>query len=101
MISQRRQLAFSNPPIALKSRKNNGEVERWRKILAEIAESNVACVVQKDVLRLEVTVNDVEAVQVLKCTKELRGVKPASVLIEFALTLEVIEQLPSIDYQET
>lgn len=41
--------------------------------------------------RCDVPINDVEAVEMLKSTEELRGVEPGSIYIETAFSLEVVE----------
>lgn len=56
----------------------------------------MASVIQKDILRLQVTVDDVKHVQVLQGAQQFSGVESASVLVESTLALQVIEQLPSI-----
>lgn len=68
-IERRAQLARGNPPIAVNEcRKKDGDVVRWGMILAEVTEGDMPRVVEEDVLRLEVPVDDVEAVQMFKCT---------------------------------
>lgn len=37
----------------------------------KIAKCNVTCVVQQDILRLEVPIHNIERVQVFQCTQEL------------------------------
>lgn len=49
--------------------------------------------VQKDVLRLQVPVDDVEGVEVTQGAGNLGRVEPGSGLQEAALSLKVIEQL--------
>ncbi len=56
----------------------------------------MASVIQKDILWLQVAVDDVKHVQVLQGAQQFGGVESTSVLIESALTLQMIEQLPSI-----
>jgi predicted RNA-binding protein len=47
----------------------------------------MAGVIQKDVLRLQVAVDDVEHVQVLQGAQQFSGVESTSVLIESTLAL--------------
>ncbi len=44
-----------------------------------------------------IPVYHVEAVQMLQCTEELGRIEPTAALVEFALALQVVEELPSID----
>lgn len=60
---------------------------------AKICEDDVALWVQQDVLRLQVSVDDVEGVQVSQCARDLCRIKPGSGLQEAALSLKVVEQL--------
>lgn len=53
-------------------------------------------IIQQDVLGLQVTINDIEPVKVFQCAKQLRGVKPASVFIEFAFPLQMVEELSTV-----
>jgi hypothetical protein len=63
----------------------------------EITEGNMARVVEKNVLGLQVTVNDVEAVQTLQCAKQLGSIESRTVDVEALLFLQVVEQLASVD----
>lgn len=60
---------------------------------AKICEDDVALWVQQDVLWLQISVDDVEGVQVSQCAGNLRSIKPGSGLQEAALSLKVVEQL--------
>lgn len=60
---------------------------------AEICEDDVALRVQQDVLRLQISVDDVEGVEVAQRAGDLRRVEPGSGLQEAALSLKVVEQL--------
>lgn len=60
---------------------------------AEICEDDVALRVQQDVLRLQISVDDVEGVEVAQRASDLRRVEPGSGLQEAALSLKVVEQL--------
>src|SRR5882757_2488917 len=62
----------------------------------EIAERNVASIIQEDILGLQVTIDDVEPVQMFQRTEQLGGVEPAPVLIELSFPLQVIEQLSAV-----
>lgn len=57
----------------------------------------MACVIKQNVLRLQVSVNDVEAVQTLECAQKFSCVESRSVDIESLLLLQVVEQFSSID----
>ena len=63
----------------------------------EIAEGDVTGVVEKDVLRLQVPIDDFEAVQTLQGAQEFGSIEPGAVDVEPLFTLEVVEQLASID----
>lgn len=67
---------------------------------SEVAEGDVADVVDEDVFGLEVAVDDVELVQVLERAEQLGGVEPAALLVEAALTLEVVEELATVDERQ-
>jgi hypothetical protein len=47
----------------------------------------MACVIQKDILRLQIAIDDVKHVQVLQGAQEFSGVESTSVFIESTLTL--------------
>lgn len=63
----------------------------------EITKSNVSSVIEQNILWLQVTVDDVETVQALQCTEQLRSVETGSVNIEPLLLLKVMEKLSTID----
>jgi hypothetical protein len=63
----------------------------------EITKGNVARVVEKNVLGLQIAVNDVEAVQTLQCAKQLSSIESRTVDVEALLFLQVVEQLASVD----
>jgi hypothetical protein len=63
----------------------------------EIAKGNMARVVEKNVLGLQITVNNVEAVQTLQCAEKLSGIESRTVDVEALLFLQVVEQLASVD----
>ena len=63
----------------------------------EIAKGDVACVVEEDVLRLQIAVDDVEAVQALEGAKEFRRVKARPVDVEALVLLQVVEEFAAID----
>lgn len=63
----------------------------------EITQSDVSGVIKQDVLWLEIAVDDVEAVQMLERTQELRGIEPTPVFVKLALPLEMIKELSTIN----
>jgi hypothetical protein len=62
----------------------------------KVAQSDVSSVVQQDVLRLQVAVDDIETVQALESAQKLGGVETSSVNLELALPLKMVEQLSSV-----
>lgn len=54
-------------------------------------------IIEEDVLGLEVTVDDLEAVQAFKRTQQLCSVEPGAIDIESLFPLQVVEQLSTID----
>lgn len=63
----------------------------------EIAQGDVALVVEQNVLGLQITVDDVEAVETLESAQKLGRVEPRAVDVEPLLLLQVVEQLTSVD----
>lgn len=63
----------------------------------KVAQGNVASVVQKDILRLEITVDDLETMQALQRTEQLGSIETGPVDIEALLALKVMEQLTAVD----
>jgi len=57
----------------------------------------VSAVVEKDVLRLEVTINYLESVQAFQGTEQLCSVETRAVDIETLFSLKMVEQLTTID----
>jgi hypothetical protein len=55
----------------------------------------VACCIKQNVLRFEITVNNVELVKMLKSQDEFSNVEPRSLLLESTFTLEMPEELSS------
>lgn len=53
----------------------------------EIAEGNVTGVIKKDILGLQVTVDDLETVQAFKRTQQLGGVEPGAVNVKALFSL--------------
>lgn len=53
----------------------------------EVAQSNVSSVVEQNVLWLQVAIDDVEAVQTLESTQQLRGVEASTIDVETLLLL--------------
>jgi len=56
----------------------------------------VAGIIQQDILWFQVTIDDIEPVKMLQCAKQLRGVEPASIFIEFPFPLEVVEEFSAV-----
>ena len=54
-------------------------------------------VVQQDVFWFQIAIHDVEAMEVLQCTKQFCSVEPTTVLVELAFSLQVIEQLSTVN----
>jgi hypothetical protein len=63
----------------------------------EIAEGDVTGVIEEDVLGLEVTVDDLEAVQAFKRAQQLCSVEPGTVDVESLFSLQMVEQLSTVD----
>jgi hypothetical protein len=63
----------------------------------EVAESNVSSVVEKNILRLQVAVDDVETMQAFQSAQELSGVETSTIDVESLLLLQMMEQLATID----
>ena len=53
-------------------------------------------IIQQDVLGLQVTINDIEAVKMFQRAKQLGGVEPAPVLVELSFPLQVVEELAAV-----
>ena len=64
---------------------------------AEVTKCDVADVIDKDVLWLQVTVDDTESMQALESTQKFRSVETRSVDVEALLLLEVVEKLAAVD----
>lgn len=64
---------------------------------AEVRDLQVALVVQDDVLRLQVTVNDSILMKAFKGTNELGSIEACPGLGEALLLSQMIEELPSIE----
>jgi hypothetical protein len=62
----------------------------------EIAKSNMSSVIEKNVLRLEISVNNLESVQTLESAQQLCGVETGSVDVESLFSLQVVEQLSTV-----
>jgi hypothetical protein len=63
----------------------------------EVAKSNMSSVVEKDVLGLQVTVNDVETVQTLQSTQKFGCVESSTINVESLLLLQMVEKLTAVD----
>ena len=57
----------------------------------------MASVVEKNILRLQVAVDDVKPVQTFKSTQELSSVKPGTVDVESLLFLQMVKEFATID----
>lgn len=53
-------------------------------------------IVKKDVLGLEVTVDDLESMQTLERTQQLRSIESSAVDVEALLSLQMVEQFPAV-----
>ena len=53
-------------------------------------------IIQQDILRFQVAIDDVEPVKVFQRAKQLRGVEPAPILIELAFPLQMVEEFSAI-----
>jgi bifunctional pyridoxal-dependent enzyme with beta-cystathionase and maltose regulon repressor activities len=62
----------------------------------EVAESNMARVIEEDVFGFQITVNDVESVQAFQCTQQLSSVESSTVDVESLFLLQMVEQLSAI-----
>ena len=57
----------------------------------------MASVIQKNIFGLEVSVNDIEAMETLESTEKLGRVEASTVDIEALILLKVIEKLSAVD----
>ena len=55
------------------------------------------CVVQKNVLGLQIPVDNIKLMQVLQREKQLRAVEAAPLFVETLLALQVVEQFTTVD----
>lgn len=60
---------------------------------AEVGQDDVSLRIQQNVLRLQVSVHNVQRVQVPQSARDLRSVEPCTRLQKTSLPLQVIEQL--------
>lgn len=63
----------------------------------KVAESNVSCVIEQNILWLQVTVDDIETVKTFQSTEKFSSIKSGSVDIKTLLLLEMVEKLATID----
>ena len=63
----------------------------------EVAECNVTSVIEKNVLWLQITIDDVEAVQTLESTQKFCRVESRPVDVEALFFLQMVEQFSPID----
>jgi hypothetical protein len=54
---------------------------------SKITESDMASIIQEDILRLQVTVDNVEYVEVFQCAQQFGGVESAPIFVEPTLAL--------------
>lgn len=66
----------------------------------EVAKRNVSAVIKKDVLGLEIAVDDLEPVQAFQSAKQLCGIETCTVDVETLLPLKVMEQLTAVDKRQ-
>lgn len=64
---------------------------------AEIAEGDMTGIIEENILGLEITVDDLEAVQAFKRTQQLCSVESGAIDIESLFPLQVVEQLSTVD----
>ena len=57
----------------------------------EVTQGDVSCVVEKDVLGLEITVDDIKLVKMLESEQKLGTVESSTTLIETLFTLQMME----------
>lgn len=62
----------------------------------EITEGNVPGIIQQDILRLQVTINNIEPVKMFQRAKQLGGVEPAPVLVKLSFPLQMVEEFSAI-----
>lgn len=60
----------------------------------------MASIVEQNVLRFEITVDNLEAVETLKSTQQLCGVEAGTVDVEALLSLQVVEQFATVHKRE-
>lgn len=53
-------------------------------------------VIKKDILGLEITVDDLEPMQAFERTQQLRSIEPSTVDVEALFSLQVVEQLSAV-----
>ena len=63
----------------------------------KVAKCNVTGVVEENVFWLQITVNDVEAVQTLESAEKLGRVKAGAIDVESLLLLQVMEEFATVD----
>lgn len=63
----------------------------------EVTQCDMSVIVKQDVFRLEVTIHNVESMEVLESEEELGAVEPRPLFAEALLLLEMVEQLAAVD----
>ena len=63
----------------------------------KIAQCDMTSVIKENVLRLQITINDIEPMETFESTQELGGIETCPIDIEPLLFLQVVEQLATID----
>lgn len=66
----------------------------------EIAERDMASVIKQDVLRLQVSINDVEAVETFQSAEQLGSVETCTIDVEALLLLKMVEKLAAVNEGE-
>ena len=53
-------------------------------------------IIQQDIFGFQVTIDNIEPVKMFQCTKQLRGVEPASIFVELPFPLQVVEKFSTV-----
>lgn len=60
----------------------------------------MAGVIEKNVLGLQITVDDIEPVQALQSTQKLGRIESSTINVETLLLLQVVEKLAAVDKRQ-
>lgn len=63
----------------------------------EVTEGDMTSIIEENILGLEVTVDDLEAMQAFKRTQQLCSIEPGAVDVKSLFSLQVVEQLSTVD----